>query len=77
MKLTLSRIDGVLWQGDAQSVTVPAVSGEMTILSHHMPMVTTLRKGAVSILSQEGERIPFAIESGFIEIGKEETVILV
>jgi F-type H+-transporting ATPase subunit epsilon len=77
MKLTISQIDKVLWQGDAESVTLPATGGEMTVLAHHMPMVTTLKKGKIFVKTSTGERTEYPIESGFLEIGKEETIILV
>lgn len=77
MKLTISQIDKVLWQGDALSVTLPATGGEMTVLSHHMPLVTTLQKGKISVKMSTGEHAEYPIESGFLEIGKEETIILV
>lgn len=79
MKLTISKIDKVLWSGDALSVTVPGVSGEMTILAHHMPLITTLKAGKVTVKKKEGEGAPeeFVISSGFIEVGKEGTVVMV
>ena len=77
MKLTISQIDKVLWQGDAESVTVPATGGEMTILAHHMPLVTTLGKGKITVKQQDGAKEAFPITSGFLEVGKTETLILV
>lgn len=77
MKLTISQIDKILWQGDAESVTLPAVGGEMTVLAHHMPLVTTLGKGKITVKGKDGAKEEFPITSGFLEIGKEETVILV
>lgn len=77
MKLTISKIDAVLWSGDAESVTVPGAVGEMTILAHHMPVITTLTKGKIIVKHGEGNSEEFAIDSGFLEVGKEETVILV
>lgn len=77
MKLTISKIDKILWEGDALSVTVPGSSGEMTILAHHMPLVTTLASGRIIVKHTEGKPEEFLITSGFLEVGKEETVILV
>jgi F-type H+-transporting ATPase subunit epsilon len=76
MKLTIAKIDEVLFQGEALSVTVPAAGGVMTVLGHHMPLITTLRKGSVTIKAEGKPDSTFTVESGFLEIGKEETVIL-
>lgn len=77
MKLTISKIDKVLWSGDADSVTVPGAAGELTILAHHMPIITTLIAGKITVKKGEGNAKEFTIDSGFLEVGKDETVILV
>lgn len=77
MKLTISKIDKILWSGEAESVSVPATDGAMTILPHHMPIITTLKAGVIVVKSANAEPISFTIEKGFLEVGKSETVILV
>ncbi len=76
MKLTISKIDQVLFSGEAESVSVPGTAGVMTILSHHMPLITTLKKGTIIVKSKDAKPESFAIERGFVEVGKEETAIL-
>ena len=77
MKLTISKIDKILWSGEAESVTVPGTSGEMTILAHHMPLITTLRSGMITVKSAAQVPEVFSVSGGFVEVGKTETVILV
>ena len=77
MKLTISKIDKVLFADEVESVTVPGVSGEMTILAHHMPLITTLKAGTITVKHKDKKPEEFTVTSGFIEIGREETVILV
>ena len=77
MKLTISQIDKVLLSGEVESVTVPGASGEMTILAHHMPLITTLKSGTITVKHNDKKADKFHVTSGFIEIGKMETVILV
>jgi len=77
MKLTISKIDKVLWEGEALSVTVPGTGGELTILTHHMPLITTLKAGKITVRNPESKPEEFMIDSGFLEVGKDETVILV
>ncbi len=76
MKLTISKIDKILFAGDAESVTVPGSDGEMTILAHHMPLITTLRAGTVTVKIKDAKSETFPVISGFLEVGKEGTVIL-
>lgn len=77
MKLTISQIDKVLFSGEAESVTVPGKGGEMTVLAHHMPLITTLNAGKIIVKQKEGEPKEYSLTSGFLEVGKNETVILV
>lgn len=77
MKLTIAKIDKILWSGEAESVSVPGTEGVMTILSHHMPLITTLEKGQLRIKTKEGGMESITIEKGMLEVNKEETVILV
>ena len=76
MKLTISKIDKILFSGDADSVTVPGSDGEMTILAHHMPLITTLKAGVVTVKIKDANPLTFPVISGFLEVGKEGTVIL-
>lgn len=76
MKLTITQIDKILWQGDADAVSVPGAAGEMTILAHHMPLITTLKQGIVSV-RYGAERDEFPVTGGVVDIGKEETTILI
>ena len=77
MKLTISKIDKVLWAGEAESVTVPSTGGELTILAHHMPLITTLKAGTIIVKQKDVKPEELEITSGFLEVGKTETVILV
>ena len=77
MKLTISKIDQILFSGEADSVTVPGAGGVMTILSHHMPLITTLKAGQIVVKTKDTKPEEFSISSGFLETGKNETTILV
>lgn len=77
MKLTISQIDKILWQGDADAVNVPGVTGQMTVLANHMPLITMLKQGTIRVEHKGKDNEEFPVTSGFMEVGKTETVILV
>lgn len=77
MKLTISKIDQVLFSGEAESVSVPGAAGEMTVLAHHMPLITTLKSGKILLKTKDGKSTEFNIMSGFLEVGKTGMVILI
>ena len=74
--LTITKLDGVLFRGEVESVTLPGSAGEMTVLAHHMPLVTLLKSGQI-IVKDDNKEEKFSITSGTAEINKKEVTILV
>ena len=76
MKVYIYSIDKILYEGDADIVTLPSETGELSILPNHAPIVTALKEGKISIQSPSGhQNIP--IKSGFAEVNQERTILLV
>jgi F-type H+-transporting ATPase subunit epsilon len=57
------------------SVTLPGVMGEMTILPQHAPIMTELRPGPV-LFRRGGEEIDLALSGGFLEVRNDNVVVL-
>lgn len=57
------------------SVTLPTTEGEITVLAHHIPIVTTLKPGELMI-RKNGEENPYAISGGFVEVRPDKLLIL-
>lgn len=77
MKVLVAKVGEVLFDGEAYSITLPAVQGEITVLAHHMPVVTPLKAGVVRIHDTQGSTPrEFAIESGVLEVTGEGVVVL-
>lgn len=74
--LVIANVGQTLFDSRAQSVVVPGTAGEMTILPHHEPIVTTLNKGSISVKNQEGIVEKFEIESGVLECAANRVVVL-
>ena len=51
------------------SVTLPTLEGEITILPDHIPIVAGLKSGDIVAISN-GEHIPMAVVGGFVEVKK-------
>jgi F-type H+-transporting ATPase subunit epsilon len=52
----------------ARSVSVPTISGEITILPDHVPLVAPIRAGELRLIGEAGEETLVAISGGFIVI---------
>jgi F-type H+-transporting ATPase subunit epsilon len=74
-RLTIAAIDDIRFYGEAQSVTVPGREGEMTILASHEPLLTTLRKGTITVKGVAGTE-QFEVTSGTLEVTKDEVYVL-
>jgi len=64
MHLIIAKVNEVLYDGEAESLTVPAVAGEMTVLARHMPLITTLKQGIVTVRPKDNGDLTFQIVSG-------------
>ena len=65
----IAKVDGPLFDGEAMSVTVPGVEGEMTIL------ISPLRKGVITVHKDDGEEF-FEIQEGTLEVSGNRATIL-
>lgn len=74
--LVIASVGQSLFDGHAQSVTVPGAAGVMTILPHHEPIVTTLKEGSISVKDETGSVNTYPIESGVLECANNRVVVL-
>ena len=66
----------LLVSGDVEQVLVPGAEGDMTVLAHHAPLLTTLRPGLLDIGLPGGDHQRFFIRGGFAEIGPSGLTVL-
>ena len=56
-------------------VTLPTQSGQITVLPNHIPLLSALQAGEVIVKSGK-EESSLAIAGGFLEVRKNEVIIL-
>jgi F-type H+-transporting ATPase subunit epsilon len=59
--------DSTVFDGNVEWVTLPTGDGEITVLQHHLPIITTLAPGTAIVKTDEGE-MAFAVSRGVVEI---------
>lgn len=75
--LKLVTPEGVLFDGDVVSLTLPTETGEITVLANHVALVSAISSGVASIKLENGFEEDIAISGGFLQIkGLNEVVIL-
>lgn len=57
------------------SLTLPTQMGEITVLPDHIPLVANLVHGEIKY-KKEGQEYFFAVSGGFIEVQKENNVLV-
>src|SRR5512136_2404481 len=67
--------DRMVFQGDADMVLLPGMDGEMGILPHHAPLLTTLKYGIIRVRSQ-GQETVFTVAGGIAEVQPDLVTIL-
>ena len=67
--------DRIVFQGDADMVLLPGTDGEMGILPHHAPLLTTLKYGIIKVRFQ-GQEIFFTVAGGIAEVQPNIVTIL-
>ena len=76
MKVVIAKVDQAYFDGEAVSVTVPGAEGEMTILSNHEALVTTLRPGRITVRTDANSEQMFEIMGGVLEVGPAGATII-
>lgn len=67
---------GVLFEGEAISVNTKTAVGEITVLNNHRPLMNILTKGNIIVENMKGEKELFPVNSGFLEVGNSNTIIV-
>lgn len=74
MNLTIVSPEETVYQGEAQSITLPGTLGAFEVLDNHAPLISSLQRGKIIIKSQDGEK-DIEIRSGFVEVVNNEVSI--
>ncbi len=67
--------DRMVYEGDADIVVLPGMDGEMGVLPHHAPLLTTLKFGIIKVRAK-GEEQVFAVAGGVAEIQPDIVTVL-
>ena len=80
--LTVLNLQSIIFDGQVSSITLPAETGEITILPGHLPIVTPLKKGSISAVAVDAERYEqeerkyFESNGGLLEFSDNEATVL-
>ena len=67
--------DRTVFEGDVDIVVLPGAAGEMGVLPHHVPLLTTLKYGFVKVRVKGHEEI-FTVAGGVAEVQPDIVTVL-
>jgi F-type H+-transporting ATPase subunit epsilon len=75
MSLRIVTPEKVVYQSFADSISIPTESGEITILPHHVELVTLAKPGILTLRLDNKDNY-FAVTRGVLQIGGDNSVTL-
>lgn len=75
LHLALITPDRVVFEDEVDAVSLPTPQGEITVLPHHIPLLSILAPGSV-LVRRKGEESLFAVSRGVIEVDSASVRIL-
>ena len=75
LRLDIVTAERVVFSEDVDVVVAPGVEGQLGILPHHAPLMTTLQPGEL-LVRKGGEEFSLAISGGFLEVRPDRVIVL-
>ncbi|MFC1916594.1 F0F1 ATP synthase subunit epsilon [Chloroflexota bacterium] len=75
IKLDIVTVEQEVYSEDVDGIVAPGVEGQLGILPHHTPLMTTLQAGEL-LIRQGGEEFILAISGGFLEVRPDRIIVL-
>lgn len=76
MKLSIYSIKQTVLETEAEKVTLPTVHGQITVLDHHLPLITLVNKGNVAYYTSQNQWQEIAFSGGIAEIRPGSELVL-
>lgn len=66
-----------LFAGDIKLIRLPGSKGSFEILNQHAPIISTLEKGQIKVLEENGTEQFFEVNRGVVECVDNNVIVLV
>lgn len=76
MNLEIITPEKKLYEGVVKLVRVPGTKGSFAILNNHAPIISTLEKGKIKIISENDQTSFIEVSGGVIEVNDNNITIL-
>lgn len=76
LRIELITPDRTVFEGEADAVSLPTPDGEITILPHHIPLISLISAGSILVRKGNEEQL-FAVSRGVVEVDGTSLRVLV
>jgi F-type H+-transporting ATPase subunit epsilon len=75
IKLDVVTAERVVYSDYVDTIAAPGIVGQLGLLPHHAPLMTTLQPGEL-LITKGGEELSLAITGGFLEVRPDRVIVL-
>ena len=75
-KLEIISPEKIIFSDNVKMVTLPSYEGDMSVLKHHISIITFLRPGIIKVQKNKGDFDEFFIQDGIVEYFDDGLVVL-
>lgn len=75
IRLDIVTMERAVYSEEVDMIIAPGVEGQLGILPHHTPLMTTLQAGELRV-KKGGEEFSLVISGGFLEVRPDRVVVL-
>ena len=75
-KLEIISPEKIIFSDNVTMVTLPSYEGDMSVLKHHISIITFLRPGIIKIQKNDGSLEEFFVQDGTVEYFNDSLVVL-
>jgi F-type H+-transporting ATPase subunit epsilon len=77
MEIKIVTPNGVVYNNNAKSITMPTRNGVITVLEDHQPLVSILEPGEIVIKNESEEDVLISVSSGLVEVHEGNIVYVI
>jgi F-type H+-transporting ATPase subunit epsilon len=75
LKIDIVTAERIVYSAEVDEVIAPGVEGQLGILPHHAPLMTTLQAGEL-VVKRGNQEESMAISGGFLEVRPDRVIVL-
>lgn len=68
--------DGIIYEDSISQVSLPTLSGVITVLPHHIPLISVIESGEI-VIQKQNQQVVLAVSSGVLEVRPNNELVVI